>query len=356
MQRARIVLLAARGWENATIAKELRVRPGTVAKWRSRYAKEGPKALGDARRSGRPAVYSADQKAWFFQKVLESARDNGVPIGRWSCAELTAFAERAGISPVPDPATLWRWLDQADIKPHRWRYWLKVTDPNFEERMKDVTGVYLRAIALAKAGIPVFCVDEKTGIQALERETPDLPTQPGKHRRRDHRYVRHGTTCFIGVFHVATGKVWGRFVESRDAETFAAILKEACDTESVRKATEIHFVTDQLSTHWHLATCELVATLSGVPFEPKALKTGKQRKAFLLAAGKRVVFHFTPLRASWLDQIEVWFSILSRKVLLAESFASIHELQVKVYAFIEYYNRYLARPFRWTYTGAPCRT
>jgi len=354
--RARIVLMAARGLTNDAIATELGVTVGTVAKWRSRFAKAGPKALGDAPRSGRRPVYAAEKKAWFFQKVLESARDNGVPIARWSCAELVALAKRAGLDPTPDPATLSRWLSDADIEPQRWRYWLQITDPDFEVRMKDVTGLYLRAIALWKAGIPVFCVDEKTGIQALERETPDRPTRPGKIRRRDHRYKRRGTTCFIGVFHVATGKVWGRFVLSRDAKTFAALLNEVCEAASVKSAPEIHFVTDQLSTHWHLGVCELVAKLSRLPFEPKALETGKQRKAFLLDAGKRVVFHFTPLRASWLDQIEVWFSILSRKVLLAESFTSIQDLQAKVNAFIEYYNRYLAHPFRWTYTGAPCRT
>lgn len=355
-QRARVVLAAARGLSNREIGAEVGVTAKMAGTWRRRFAQEGPKGLRDAVRAGRPCVYTAAQKAWYFQKVLESARDNGVPISRWSGAELVQFAKRAGLDPVPDPATLWRWLDQADIKPHRWRYWLQITDPNFETRMKDVTGIYLRAIALSKAGIPVFCVDEKTGIQALERETPDRPTRPAKVRRRDHRYRRRGTTCFIGVFQVATGKVWGRFVESRDAKTFAALLTEVCDAESVKRASEVHFVTDQLSTHWHLAVCEVVAKQSGLAYEPKTLKTGKLRKAFLLDAGKRVIFHFTPLRASWLDQIEIWFSILSRKVLLAESFTSVEDLQRKVYAFIEYYNRYLARPFRWTYTGASCRT
>lgn len=351
--RARIILRAARGLTNAEIAEELGVTAKAVGKWRRRFAKEGLKGLNDALRSGRPAVYTAEQKAWYFQKVLEEARDNGVPISRWSCAELVALAERAGLDPTPDPATLWRWLDEADIKPHKWRYWLQITDPNFEVRMKDVTGIYLQALALMKAGIPVFCIDEKTGMQALARETPDRPTRPGKARRRDHRYKRHGTTCFIGVFQVATGKVWGRFVLSRDAKTFAALLSEVC--ESVPKATKIHFVMDQLSTHWHLAVCAVVAEQSKLKLEPKALKTGKQRKAYLLDAEKRVVFHFTPLRGSWLDQIEIWFSILSRKLLSLESFASIHDLQTKVVEFIEHYNRCLAHPFRWTYTGAPCR-
>lgn len=352
--RARIVLLAAKGWINEEIAHELGVTAKAVGKWRRRFADEGPKGLQDAIRPGRKPVYAAEQKAWYFQKVLESARDNGVPISRWTGTELVAFAKRAGLDPTPDPATLWRWLDQADIKPHKWRYWLQITDPAFETRMKDVTGIYLQAIALMKAGVPVFCMDEKTGMQALERETPDRPTRSGKARRRDHRYKRRGTTCLIGVFQVATGKVWGRFVLSRDAKTFAAIVDEVC--ASMPNAKAIHFVTDQLSTHWHLEVCKVVAERSALTHDPAALKTGKQRKAFLLDAAKRVIFHFTPLRGSWLDQIEIWFSILSRKLLLLESFTSITDLQTKVFAFIDHYNRNLARPFRWTYTGATCRT
>ena len=166
-----MVLLAAQGLTNRAIGERLSVAAKTAGRWRQRYHAEGPKGLRDEPRSGAPSPYKPEHKAWFFQKVLEEARDNGVPTSRWTCKELVEFAKRAGLSPTPDPATLWRWLDEADIKPHKWRYWLKITDPDFETRMKDVTGIYLRAIALAKAGIPVFCVDEKTGLQALERET-----------------------------------------------------------------------------------------------------------------------------------------------------------------------------------------
>ncbi|MDC3379366.1 IS630 family transposase [Planctomycetota bacterium] len=352
--RARVVLLAARGMTNREIGADLGVGAKTAGKWRQRYFSEGPKGLRDAPRSGRPPTYTAEQKAWYFQKVLEEARDNGVPTSRWTCTALVGLARRAGLDPIPDPATLWRWLDEADLKPHKWRYWLKITDPDFETRMKDVTGTYLRAIALAKEGIPVFCVDEKTGMQALERENPDSPTRPGKPRRHDHRYKRHGTTCLIGAFQVHSGKVWGRCVESRDGPTFAAFIREIC--ESVPEAPAIHFVLDQLSTHSTLELCEVVAKLSGLKCDPEKVKTAKLRKAFLLGEDKRVVFHYTPLRASWLDQIEIWFSFLSRSVLQVASFTSLHDLQAKTYEFVEYYNRYLARPFRWTYTGGPCRT
>jgi transposase len=352
--RARVVLLAAQGMTNREIGVRLGVGAKTAGRWRRRYHAEGPKGLREAPRSGRPPTYKAEQKAWFFQKVLEDVRDNGIPASRWSCQDLLKLAKRSGMNPTPDAATLWRWLDEADIKPHKWRYWLKITDPAFETRMKDVTGIYLQAMALAKAGIPVFCVDEKTGMQALERETPGSPTRPGKPRRHDHRYKRHGLTLFIGAFQVHSGKIWGRFVGSRDGPTFAAFIREVC--ESVPKAPAIHFVTDQLSTHSTPELCEVVAELSGVKCDPRKLKTAKLRKVFLLDSDKRIIFHYTPLRASWLDQIEIWFSILSRKLLQLGSFTSVLDLQTKVFEFIEYYNRHLACPFRWTYTGSVCRT
>jgi transposase len=348
------VLLAAQGKTNREIAAELGLGEKTAGKWRRRFHQDRVRGLRDAPRKGRPPIYFAEQKAWFLQKAVESARDNGVPITNWSATELVDFAKRAGLSPAPHPATLARWLNRADLQPHRWRYWLQITDPDFETRMKDVTGLYLRAIALHKAGIPVFCVDEKTGIQALERDVPDRPLRPGKPVRREHRYKRRGTACLLGVFQVATGKVWGRFTPNRTAKTVAALLTEVC--ESVPDAPEIHFVMDQASTHWHLEVCRVVARLSKVSFRPEKLKTGAERKAFLLSSNKRVVFHFTPRRASWLDQIEIWFSVLTRKVLDRGSFTSVADLQAKVYEYIDHYNRFEAHPYRWTYTGTPCRS
>jgi putative transposase len=196
-------------------------------------------------------------------------------------------------------------------------------------------------------------VDEKTSMQALERMTPDIPVKVGKTARRDHRYRRRGTTVFLGALQVATGKVWGYFTEERPASVFAEFLRRLC--ESVPDAPKIHIVMDQVSTHWHLEVCRVVAALSGVEFDPSKLKKGAQRKAFLGDANKRVVVHFTPVRASWLDQIEIWFSLLGRKVLNRASFKSVRELQERVVEFVDYYNRFLARPYRWTYTGTPCR-
>lgn len=353
VKRARVILLAAEGKENREIAKLVGLSENAVGRWRRRFQQNGPTGLQDAPRSGRPSPYTAEQKTMVLQKAIESPRENGVPITHWSQSSLARLAKDAGIAGAIHPTTVGRWLNDADLQPHRWRYWLKNTDPEFEPRMKDVTGLYLRALELEKKGIPVFCFDEKTNIQALERAMPDIPMTPGKPCRRDSRYIRHGTTAFLGVFRVGTGKVWGTFTAKRPATVVAAFLRRVC--ESVPGAREIHFVMDQLSTHWHDEICKFVAELSGIPYDPKALRTGKQRKIFLADPSHKVVIHFTPRRASWLDQIEIWFSTLGRNVVHRGSFSSVEDLQKKIVEFVNYYNRSLARPYRWTYTGTPCR-
>jgi len=352
VRRARVALLAAEGKENREISRLVDLSEKAVGKWRRRFDKGRPAALRDAPRSGRPSRYTPEQKARVLQRATQAPRDNGLPFSHWSSTDLARLAKDAGIADSIHPTTVWRWLDDADLQPHRWRYWLQNTDADFETRMKDVTGLYVTALELAKQGIPVFCFDEKTGIQALERETPDIPMKPGKPHRRDHRYVRHGTTTLLGVFQVATGKVWGRFTP-RTAKATAQVIRDV--GESVPSAPKIHFVMDQLNTHWGHDVCQVVAALSGVEYDKKKHRTGTQRKAFLADVSKRVVIHFTPKRASWLDQIEIWFSTLGRKLLNRASFTSVPELERAIYAFMEHHNRFLARPYRWTYTGRPCK-
>lgn len=230
--------------------------------------------------------------------------------------------------------------------------WMRKVDPDFDVRMADVTSTYLSARDWAALGIPVFCVDEKTGIQALERKFPDLPVRPGTPQYSDPHYKRHGTMCLTAGFEVATGEVSGLLTKKRPATVFAEFAKGLC--EQAPDAPAIHFVCDQLNTHWHHEICKVVARFSGLEYDPKKHKTGPERKAFLLRGDKRVVFHFTPKHASWLNQIEIWFSTLGRKALNRGSFASIEELCSAINDFIAYHNRFLARPYKWTYTGTPC--
>ena len=289
-----------------------------------------------------------------LQKAIEEKpEDNGLPFTHWCSEALSRVAREAGIVDSIHPSTVWKWLNEADIRPHRCRYWLRITDPEFEERMSDVTSLYLQTPALAAQGEQVFCFDEKTTIQALSRGTPDRLARPGKPHQRDDRYRRHGITHLLGVLQVATGKVWGAFRETRTGPVIAEFLTELLN--SVPNAPKVHLVMDQASTHMTHEVCRAVAALCGLDYEERAFPTQRDRRDFLMEGSKRVVFHFTPVRGSWLDQVEIWFSCLQRKVIDRGSFVSVAELQHRIVKFMDHYNRFLARPYRWTYTGTPCR-
>jgi len=251
----------------------------------------------------------------------------------------------ASISPV----TIWRLLDQAAIKPHRWHYWLNSTDPQFEATMQELVGLYLQALAMYQRGEILLCVDEKTSIQALERKYPTILGQAGTITKIEHEYTRHGTRCLTASFEVATGQVLGMLTANRPAEVFAAFVRQVCDRYA--QAPRLHLVVDNLSTHYHVLVCQLIAAVCDC--DPGPLQTAPQRKQFLTNPSKRVVFHFTPTHASWLNQIEIWFSTLTRKVIRRGDFSSLEDLEAKILAFITYHNTYLAKPYQWTYTGKP---
>lgn len=353
--RARIILLADDGLSSRDIALQLDCDEDTVGKWRLRYAEQGPKGLRDLPRSGRPRTFSAEQVASVLHMATQWPKDNGIPVSHWDAALLQKAAIDAGITESIHPTTIWRWLRDADIKPHQVQYWLRSTDPDFQTRMQDVTGLYLSAPELASQGIKVFSVDEKTSIQALERKHPDLPPISGTPQRIEHEYTRHGTLCLTAAFNVATGEVHGSLTPNRPAPVFAGFIDGLCHQVGP-EAPAIHFVMDQLNTHWHHDFCKVVADHSGIPYDPKEYERGDDRRRFLMRDDKRVIVHYTPKHASWLNQIEIWFSVLARKLLKRETFRSLAELKERILQFMTYHNRYLAHPYRWTYTGAPCRS
>jgi len=303
--RARVVLAAANGEASTAIARREGVRVTTVSNWRVRFAEKGVAGLIDEPRAGRPATYGPETVKRVLARLDEPPPEG---YGTWNGTLLASALDL--------PAhEVWAILRSHGIQLQRRRSWCVSTDPEFAPRAAEIVALYLAPPENAV----VLCVDEKPAIQALERAQGYLKLPNGKAvRGMSHEYKRHGTTTLFAALDVHGGHVTGKQMPRRRREEFLAFMNQVV---ALYPDQELHVVLDNLSTH-------------------------KPKHDVWLARHPKVTFHFTPTHASWLNQVETWFSILSRESLRGASFTSVAALCVHIEAFIRTYNR-TSQPFRW---------
>jgi transposase len=320
-RRARVILLCADGVRLRCIAGMVGMDQHQVGEWRRRFLADRLDGLGDQPRSGRPRRLGHDQRLE-MAAVATSERDPADPVATWSYFEVTQELVRRGVE--VSVSQVWRILRAMDIDLSKVRGWLnRRDDPGFWDRVRDICGLYLdppqRALVLS--------VDEKTSIQAKQRKYPDHAPKAGKWRRREFEYVRHGTASLHAALDVHTGEVLAAPIPGKnDSTNFCAFLDDI--ERAVDPALHIHVILDNGSSH-----------------------VSRQTKAWF-AAHPRWIVHYTPPHASWVNQVELFFSILQRKVIANGNFSSRRDLIDKLLAFITDYDQ-TARPFKWTYSADP---
>jgi transposase len=307
--RARLILALADGLSYREIERKLGASAPTVSLWKRRFEKSGISGLQGQHKGSQPRAATPAVQARVIRRVQQKPVDGST---QWSCRKL---ARELGLS----KSTVQRVLAQAKLKPHRLERYMASNDPQFEEKTTDIIGLYMNPPQHAA----VFCVDEKSAIQALDRLDPVLPLSPGRAERHGFEYYRHGTLSLYAALDVKTGKVDGRTARRHTSAEFVDFLTML--VAKARWAKEIHIVLDNLSAH----------------------KT--QAVQDFLEAHPKVRFHFTPTYSSWLNQVEIWFAKVERDVIARGVFTSVSDLSRKLMRYIRAYEK-SARPIRWTYT------
>jgi transposase len=307
--RARLILALGDGMTYDAIQQSLHTSAPTISRWKQRFAELGIEGLEPQHKGSKPRTATPAVQAKVCRKVQQKPIDGTT---HWSVRKLSA---EMGVS----KSSVHRILSQARLQPHRLERYMASNDPDFESKAADIIGLYLEPPQHAA----VFCVDEKTAIQALDRLDPVLPLSPGRAERHGFEYHRHGTLSLYAALDVKTGKVQGKTAKRHTSSDFIAFLSEI--VSRARWAKEIHIVLDNLSAH-----------------KTKAVEE-------FLTQHPKVCFHFTPTYSSWLNQVELWFAEIQRDLLARGIFTSVADLARKIRKYIRAYAK-VARPFRWSYS------
>ena len=325
--RARIVLAAAVGASNAQIAKRLNITSDTVRKWRGRFAAHGLDGLDDRARSGRPRTFPAVVAAEVTAMACALPAERGVPLSRWSSAELAQEAVARGVVPCVSASTVRRWLAEDAIKPWQCRSWIFPRDPEFAAKAGRVLDLYERRWngRRLREDEYVISADEKSQLQALRRRV-DLPPAPDRIRRQEFEYRRGGTLAYLAAYDVHRGQVLGRCAPTTGIEPFTALVEQVMTREPYASARRVFWIVDNGSSH----------------------NGGRAVQRMRQASPTAKMIHL-PVHASWLNQVEVYFSIVQRKIVKPQNFTDLDELEQRLLAFQERYNT-TAEPFDWRYT------
>jgi putative transposase len=310
VNRAQIVLMAAEGATNPAIAQEVKLSLPAICKWKQRYLRQGLSGLHDELRAGRPRSISDEKVAVLIRKTLQTSPQDGT---HWT---IRSIAKQTKLS-RPTVHRIWQAFG---LQPHRQRHFKLSTDPFFVEKVRDIVGLYLNPPDKAM----VLCVDEKSQIQALNRTQPLLPMGLGYVEGVTHDYVRHGTTTLFAALDIATGQVLTRCKRRHRHQEYLDFLKHV--NTNVPQDLDIHLVVDNYSTHKH----------------PRIKRW--------LALHPRYQVHYTPTYASWLNQVEIWFNLITQRAIRRGTFRSVKELVSKIEQFVQQYNL-KTQPFVWTATA-----
>lgn len=329
--RAGIVLAADGGDANAQIARDLAVHVDTVRKWRRRFCTGGLDGLRDRPRPGRPPVFTAVEVAGVKALACSEPADHGLPLARWSSTDLAAQANAQGLISPDRPvsvSTVRRWLAADAIKPWQHRSWIFPRDPDFATKAARVLDLYARTWNGRELGEDEYVIsaDEKSQLQALRRRHRGAPPGPCHARRVEFEYTRGGTLAYMGAYDVHHAKVFGHIAPKTGIEPFTDLVAEVMTTEPYASAKRVYWVVDNGSSHngWR-------SILRMEQTWPNA----------------RLVH--LPVHASWLNQIEIYFSILQRKAISPVDFTDLNDLANRILAFQDRYNA-TAEPFDWRYT------